>query len=651
MSEPAVQLETRDVPMLDVRAAPQADTWDEEARTCTFVASTGARGLRRRLWGENYYEELEISPSAIRMDRLNNGAPFLNTHNSYSVENVLGVIDRAWIEDDQLMISVRFSKRESIEPVVQDIRDGVLPSVSVGYQVWEYDKTERQGELDIYRAVDWEPMEVSCVPIAFDDDAKVRSAEVKTSQAKITTRAAGPTTDGGADMPTEKEERKEAPATTEQPDNITTGLTQEDVARSAQESADNAIVAERKRASDIQSAVRSAKLPPEFAEELVRDGVSIDDARAKIIDKWAEADDSEETRGIRTSVDHEIVTKMRDGIVNALAHRADPSVTLAEGSQEFAYMSLLRMSEELLQREGVSTRGMSKRELATRALSTSDLPLIAGSLMNRSLLQGYESSPRTFMGVFRQASASDFRDINRARLSGAPMLEEVKENGEFKHGKLTDEKETYSLATYGKILPFTRQMIINDDLDALTRIPRLFGRAAADLESDIVWGVVTANDAMGDGTNLFHASHGNLGTAGAPSETTLDEMEQKFLAQTGLEGRLINVAPSWLIVGPKHKVAAKKLLTSVTPDSSSNVNVFQNAMDLVVEARLTGDAWYAAADHNQVDTIEYCYLEGEQGVYIETQQGFDIDGIQIKARHDFAAKAIDHRGLFKNAGA
>jgi hypothetical protein len=71
----------------------------------------------------------------------------------------------------------------------------------------------------------------------------------------------------------------------------------------------------------------------------------------------------------------------------------------------------------------------------------------------------------------------------------------------------------------------------------------------------------------------------------------------------------------------------------------------------VVEPRLTGNAWYLAADHNQVDTIEYCYLEGNQGVYIETREGFNIDGIEIKARHDFAAKAIDYRGLYKNAGA
>ena len=62
-------------------------------------------------------------------------------------------------------------------------------------------------------------------------------------------------------------------------------------------------------------------------------------------------------------------------------------------------------------------------------------------------------------------------------------------------------------------------------------------------------------------------------------------------------------------------------------------------------------AWYLVADPAQIDTIEYCYLEGQQGVYIETEQGFDVDGVKIKARMDFGAAALDFRGLQKNAGA
>jgi hypothetical protein len=67
----------------------------------------------------------------------------------------------------------------------------------------------------------------------------------------------------------------------------------------------------------------------------------------------------------------------------------------------------------------------------------------------------------------------------------------------------------------------------------------------------------------------------------------------------------------------------------------------------VVEPRLdnsTGTAtnWFLFTDPALIDTLEYCYLEGQQGVYIETRQGFEVDGVEIKARMDFGAAAIDN---------
>jgi hypothetical protein len=38
-------------------------------------------------------------------------------------------------------------------------------------------------------------------------------------------------------------------------------------------------------------------------------------------------------------------------------------------------------------------------------------------------------------------------------------------------------------------------------------------------------------------------------------------------------------------------------------------------------------------------------------VYLESRVGFDVDGVELKARLDFAAKAIDWRGLWRNPGA
>ena len=51
-----------------------------------------------------------------------------------------------------------------------------------------------------------------------------------------------------------------------------------------------------------------------------------------------------------------------------------------------------------------------------------------------------------------------------------------------------------------------------------------------------------------------------------------------------------------------------------------------------------------------MDTIEYAYLDGQEGVYTEQRAGFEVDGIEIKGRLDFAAKAIDFRNMAKNAG-
>ena len=81
--------------------------------------------------------------------------------------------------------------------------------------------------------------------------------------------------------------------------------------------------------------------------------------------------------------------------------------------------------------------------------------------------------------------------MQRTQLGGAPDLLKVNEGGEFKYGTMGESKETYQLATYGRIMALTRQTLINDDLDAFTRIPAAFGASAADLESDMVYALLT----------------------------------------------------------------------------------------------------------------------------------------------------------------
>jgi hypothetical protein len=270
---------------------------------------------------------------------------------------------------------------------------------------------------------------------------------------------------------------------------------------------------------------------------------------------------------------------------------------------------------------------------------------------------GYESAQRTFTRWARPGTLSDFRAATRVSVAGNLALEKVNQFGEFKRGKMVDGGESIQLATYGKVVGVTRQAVINDDLDFLSRLPAMFGRAAADFESDIVYGILTANAAMADGTALFHADHGNLaGTGAAISETTLSAARLALRKQTDPSGNAqpLNLVGRYILVPAALETTAQKMFSAVVANTTAGTNVFQNAYEIVTEPRLdaaSATAWYVIADSSQIDTVEYAYLEGEQGLYTEQRTGFDVDGLEVKARLDFAAKATDWRGLYRNPGA
>lgn len=363
-------------------------------------------------------------------------------------------------------------------------------------------------------------------------------------------------------------------------------------------------------------------------------------------------------------VDSTDVKAYREGAIHAVLHRVDPAANkLDEKSQGFRGFDLGDLARDCVERAGHRTRGMSKQEIAVRALqTTSDFPSILENVITKTLRKGYESAGRTFKAYSRQATLPDFKQISRAQIGGAPSLKRVLEGAEYEHGTIGDGAEKYAVQKYGRIVAISWETVINDDLDALSRIPQAFGASAAELESDIVYAILTGNPAMADGDALFHANHGNLGTAAAladaldPAEANpIAEMRKLMTLQKGLEGQYITVRPRYLIVPPSLEEAAIKI-TSANFVASKGVdqNVFGPSLIPISEPRLedaSSTAWFGAAEPSTIDTIEYAYLEGHEGVFTETKHGFEVDGVQVKCRHVFGAKAIDWRGLFKNAGA
>lgn len=677
------------------RAADGADSAAPLA-TAELVFSAGA-GVRRYDWLRDrvYIEELVVEDGAIRLDRITRGVPLLDTHSSWSLSDQLGVVDNPQIRDGLAYGTATFSRREQVAGIVQDVADGIVRNVSVGYVRHQIEMVPPVGEGDLwtYRVIDWEPQEVSLVPIPADMDAQIvgqRSQQpgapepravrtfpcefIERAQPSQTptvgaTAAINPLEPSTMPMPNaaggtaeqETEVRAAAPATVAAP-----------AAPAADAAAAQAaaIAAEQQRAADITELCQRHNVAS-LATGLIRAGTTVDAARTAVLEELARRDAA---AGGHRNVRIQTVTDEADtraaGLQEAILNRIDPRAELTDNGRQFRGMSLIEIGRDLLEASGRNTRGMSRLEVATQMLQvraagymgTADFSNLLANVAGRRLRSAYEQAASTYQLWARRApNAPDFKDITVVGLSGAPELLRTNEHGEFKYGTLSDGAEKYSVVTYGRIVALTRQAIINDDLRGFDRLIQAFGNSASRLENRLVYSQLIDNPTMADTKALFHADHGNLGTAKLAGIDALGTARAAMRKQTGLQGEKLNVAPRFLIVPPELEQAAYQYTSSqFVPAKSADVNEFRaggrTALEPVVEPVLNDatangtTAWYLAADSAAIDTVEYCYLDGAEGPVIESETGFEVDGVSLKARLDFAAKVVDHRGLYKSSG-
>jgi hypothetical protein len=430
---------------------------------------------------------------------------------------------------------------------------------------------------------------------------------------------------------------------------------------------------ERKRAADILDlAERHGQVA--LGRKAVADGQTVDAFRASLLDKLVKAEPT--VQGNARVLGPAGGEKRGEAIVNALLHRHDMrAYKLDDASRDFRGMSLIDIARDSLETAGRSTRGMSRQEIASEALaagqrsggmhSTSDFPFVLANVASKTLRAAYEQSPQTFRPLVREVSVPDFKSVSRVQMGEAPAFERVNEHGEFERGTIGEGREQYSIATYGKVVAITRQVIINDDLSAFTRVPQAFGFQAANLESDLVWAQIVGNPVMGDGQTLFHSTHGNVLTPAGISADSVAAGFEAMRLQKGLDGKtLLNIMPAYIIAPVAAQMKVSQFLTAITASqTASTVPDYIRTVTPIIEPRLdggftnpvTGAAvagnrfnWFMAAAPGMVDTVELAYLEGQQGVYTETRTGFDVDGVEVKVRLDAGSKVIDWRAFARN---
>ncbi len=425
------------------------------------------------------------------------------------------------------------------------------------------------------------------------------------------------------------------------------------------------IAAERARASSIRNEVSRARLDTDFGDTLVNEGVTVDVARQRIIDHIA-TNAPTITNYSPATIPLAQFQARADAMSSAIAHRANPRNQLIEGADAFAGRRLVVLARDFLESTGVSTRNMGDVQVAQAVFryqqprnagqhTTADFPALMGNTVGRTLRRAYELAPQTFKPFVRAATVPDFRPVSRVALSDISKMQAVAEGAEYQYATVGDSSEQYVVGKWGQIISITWETIINDDLAAFDRIPMAMGQEAAQVESDVVWAILLSNPLMSDGKTLFHADHGNLGAAADIDITSLQAGRTRMRTQKTVNGRFLNNAPSYLVAGPLKEQKANQFTSSnyvATKNGDINPD-YNRSLTPIIEGRIVDNSWFLSADPNSqsIDTIEAAHLAGHEGLQTEQRQGFVTDGVEIKGRLVFGAKAIDWRGMDKNPGA
>lgn len=448
----------------------------------------------------------------------------------------------------------------------------------------------------------------------------------------------------------------------------------------AQARIDTAVASERARVGGIRALGTKHGMTNEFVDELVNGDTTLAVAREKILDKLAEGGDAANVghnSPARVTVDQR--EKFREGATNWLlvkagvAHLVEKAAALRGDTVkidpgEFRGVRNVDLARESLANIGMNVTSRDPDAIVREAMSpraavitqtTSDFPVLFENAIHRTLQAAYATTPDTWSRFAGTGTVTDFRLHTRYLRGTFGALDQVNEAGEFKDKPIPDlAKELIKAKTVGNMINLSRQMIVNDDMDIFSGLAVDLGRAAKlTIEID-VYALLNSNPLMNDGFALFSAQHGNLAAAGAiPSVASFDAIDVAMASQKDLSGNeYLEISPNTLLVPRGLRGAAVTINGSeYDPDAVSKLqkpNIVKGLFaDIVASKRLAGTAYYAFADPNVAPAIEVVFLNGVTEPFTDSQDGWRVDGVEWKVRHDYGVGAVNWRSAYKQPGA
>ena len=621
-------------------------------RTVEVVWTSGAE-VTRWSWrdGEYYVESLEVSDSAIDLSRMRNGASVLNSHWSYDLADVLGVVEEVRIEDGLGIARVRISARASLDELWGDIKAGIIRHISVGYTVQEWSTRKVEGERTRKTAVRWQPHEISFVAVPADQACTVRSQPDTTN---ASTRASEtnmpiPANPNDAGANTERTATQTAPAN----DN-------------------NIVAAERARIADITRYADRFGVDAAARNAAIDGGTAFADFVRAQID--AQADASRDTAVTNVRVGRTLSPSPEDEAqlrAAAFTHRAmsdigmrdaAPALTdqarqyVGDGMRGLAIMCLRNAGQRV--NDNADDRTIVSAAVAIRShgdIASTDLGHILAQPVRAVLETRYEdaladTNYQSWTGSTTTRNFNPSKAIHAGMLTG---IRDVSEGGQLPLGRLGAGARYFKLGTRGLKVSFTRESIINDEFGVLLQAVGKLGIVYRHDEQAIAVRALLRGKMTTDAgeQDIFNEVYGNTVTVDALDVDGYAKAAMALRSQKPGEeyGDIrISVRPRKLLVSPDLEMAALKLVAPVMAGRVNEVNPVAN-LNLTVEVidELPEKTAFLTGSGSLADVIQVARLAGEPGPQIMRLPQTTIQAIEWESINDFTAFGAGRFGIVK----
>ena len=402
----------------------RSDDVNEESREVQ-IAFSSEEGVER--WFGN--EVLDHSTSSVRLGRLSDGGPLLVDHDP---TDHVGTVESASVGGDRVgRAVVRFGRSKRASEIFNDVVDGIRKHISVGYRIH---KMQPEEEVEnSFRAVDWEPYEVSLVSIPADASVGVGRSAGDEFETEIETK----------EEPVMAEEVKETP--------VVDVIAERDAVRKD----------ELGRIKGIE-ALGAMHSEQDMAREFISEGKSVDAFRAALLDQIK--DRPEPDRPDIGMSEREVRQFSFVRAINALANPADRRAQEAAGFEFEASRAAAERSHRDPTGMFVPTDVLNGKRDMLVGTDANGGYTVSTDLLSESFIDKLDNS----MAVV-SAGATILRDLNGniaiPRATGGATAYWVAENNSITESTQAFDQVTMSPGTVGAMTDIARKLLLQSSID------------------------------------------------------------------------------------------------------------------------------------------------------------------------------------------